>query len=111
MVEISNNGGGKSFVDTSCTHEVKEGMEIQTKSARIIRARKMLAELLVTSAPNVKMAQDIAARMGLAQSQIPYGRQSLYSLWSLHPYVLRTDGWEGPRIRWKRNGQKSQHAL
>src|SRR3989304_6081723 len=64
VVEISNNGGGKPYIDASCTHEVRDGMVIQTQSARIVRARKMLAELLVASAPNVKMAQDIAARMG-----------------------------------------------
>ncbi len=70
VVEISNNGG-KAFIDTSCTHEVREGMVIQTKSPRIIKARKMLAELLVTSAPNVKIAQDIAARMGLLKVRFP----------------------------------------
>ena len=55
VVEISNNGG-KAFIDTSCTHEVREGIVIQTQTPRIIRARKMLAELLVASAPNVKIA-------------------------------------------------------
>ena len=63
--------GVRTFIDTSCTHEVREGMVIQTQSPRIIRARKMLAELLVTSAPNVKMAQDIAARMGLLKVRFP----------------------------------------
>jgi len=70
VVEINDNGG-KPFIDTSCTREVREGMVIQTKSPKIIRARKMLAELLVTSAPNVKMAQDIAARMGLLKVRFP----------------------------------------
>src|SRR4030066_2106189 len=70
VVEISNNGG-KAFIDTSCTHEVREGMVIQTKSPRLIKARKMLEELLVTSAPNVKITQDIAARMGLLKVRFP----------------------------------------
>jgi len=71
VVEISKNGDGRSFVDTSCTHEVEDGLVVQTHSPRIIRARKMLAELLVASAPNVKMAQDIAARMGLLKVRFP----------------------------------------
>jgi len=66
-VEIGNGKGGATFLDTSCTREVREGMVIQTQSPRVIRARKMLAELLVASAPNVKLAQDIAARMGLTR--------------------------------------------
>src|SRR4030043_843643 len=70
VVEISNNGG-KPFIDTSCTHEVKEGMDIQTQTPRIIRARTLLAELLVASAPNVKLAQDIAALMGLLKVRFP----------------------------------------
>ena len=70
VVEISNNGG-KPLIDTSCTHQVSEGMVIQTQSPTIIKARKMLAELLVASAPNVKMAQDIAARMGLLKVRFP----------------------------------------
>ena len=71
VVEISNNGGGKIFIDTSCTHEVREGIVIQTQSPRVIQARKMLAELLVASAPNVKIAQDIAARMGILKVRFP----------------------------------------
>jgi NADH dehydrogenase/NADH:ubiquinone oxidoreductase subunit G len=71
VVEISNNGGGKTFIDTSCTHEVREGMVVQTQSPRVIQARKMLAELLVASAPNVKLAQDIAARMGILKVRFP----------------------------------------
>jgi hypothetical protein len=31
----------------------------------------MLAELLVASAPNVKLAQDIAARMGIPKARFP----------------------------------------
>ena len=50
VVEISTNGG-KPSIDTSCTHQVSEGMVIQTRSPRVIKARKMLAELLVASAP------------------------------------------------------------
>ncbi|MCX5887267.1 MAG: hypothetical protein NT096_15370, partial [Proteobacteria bacterium] len=56
---------------TSCTHKVSEGMMVQTQSPRVIRARKMLAELLVASAPNVKVAQDIAARTGLTKVRFP----------------------------------------
>ena len=70
VVEIRNNGG-KPFMDTACTYEVKEGLVIQTKSPKVVKARKMLAELLVASAPNVKMAQDIAARFGLLKVRFP----------------------------------------
>ncbi len=70
VVEISHDGR-KFFIDTACTYEVSEGLVIQTQTPRIIRARKMLAELLVASAPNVKIAQDIAARMGILKVRFP----------------------------------------
>jgi bidirectional [NiFe] hydrogenase diaphorase subunit len=71
VVEIRSQGNGKSFLDTSCTHQVREGTAVQTQSPPVIRARKMLAELLVASAPNVKLAQDIAARMGILKVRFP----------------------------------------
>lgn len=70
VVEISRDGG-KPFMDTACNYEVSDGLMVQTQTPRIIRARKMLAELLVASAPNVKIAQDIAARMGILKVRFP----------------------------------------
>jgi bidirectional [NiFe] hydrogenase diaphorase subunit len=70
LVEIGG-GNGKGMLDTSCTRQVREGAIIQTQSPRVVRARKMVAELLVASAPNVKMAQDIAARVGLLEVRFP----------------------------------------
>ena len=64
VVEISKDGRSP-FLTASCTYEVQEGLTVDTKSPRVVKARKMLAELLVASAPNVKIAQDIAARCGV----------------------------------------------
>jgi len=76
VVEIVNRKGQKPFLDTSCTHEVREGMAVDTQSPRVVRTRKMLAELLVASAPNVKIAQDIAARMGVTRVRFPMENSS-----------------------------------
>ncbi len=68
LVEIGEGKGkGKTFLDTSCTRQVKEGLDVQTQSPRVVRSRKMIAELLVARSPNVKLAQDIAARVGLRE--------------------------------------------
>jgi bidirectional [NiFe] hydrogenase diaphorase subunit len=64
IVEVSRNGGTSQIV-ASCTYEVQEGLNVQTNTPRIKRNRLMLGELLVASAPNVKLAQDIAARLGI----------------------------------------------
>lgn len=65
-VEVSTDGGETFRVAASCTYEVhRDNVIVRTDTPRIRRIRKMLAELLVTSAPNVKLAQDIAARMSV----------------------------------------------
>ena len=70
IVELVKNG--RSKVTTSCTLDVKEGMEIRTNSEKIKRLRKNIAELLVAQAPNSKAIQDIAARCGVTEVRYPF---------------------------------------
>ena len=63
VVEIKIN---KNFaLETSCTYEVTEGMNIQTDSPAVIKARKYLLELLLARCPNVKAVQELAAQYGV----------------------------------------------
>jgi len=64
-VEVSTDGGKTFRVSASCTYEIHRPIVVKTDTPKIRRIRKMLAELLVASAPNVKLAQDIAARFGI----------------------------------------------
>ena len=66
-VEVSTDGGKTFRVAASCSYEIHRPIIVKTDTPRIRRIRKMLAELLVASAPNVKLAQDIAARFGINQ--------------------------------------------
>jgi len=64
-VEVSTDEGENFQVSASCTYEIHREIIVKTDTPKIRRIRRMLAELLVTSAPNVKLTQDIAARMGI----------------------------------------------
>ncbi len=64
-IEVSTDGGKTFRIAASCTYEIHRELLVKTDTPRIRRIRRVLAELLVSSAPNVKLAQDIAARMGL----------------------------------------------
>jgi coenzyme F420 hydrogenase subunit beta len=44
---------------------VKEGLNVRTHSQRVVKARKMLVELLVARCPQSKILQDIASSMGI----------------------------------------------
>jgi bidirectional [NiFe] hydrogenase diaphorase subunit len=54
---------------TSCTYPVEEGLSVRTASARVVRARKMIIELLLASCPQSKTIQDIAAAHDVRQQR------------------------------------------
>ena len=62
-VEIGK--GDKSKLVVSCIHPVKEGLVVRTHSLRVVKARKMLIELLVARCPTSKIIQDLAAKLGV----------------------------------------------
>jgi NADH dehydrogenase/NADH:ubiquinone oxidoreductase subunit G len=63
VVEIKINKN--SALETSCTYEVTEGIDIQTDSPAVIKARKYVLELLLARCPNVKAVQELAAQYGV----------------------------------------------
>ncbi|MFH1999283.1 MAG: 2Fe-2S iron-sulfur cluster-binding protein [Planctomycetota bacterium] len=58
-VEIGEGAAAKLV--TSCTHPVQQGMKVRTASARVLKARKVILELLLASCPQSKVIQDLAA--------------------------------------------------
>jgi heterodisulfide reductase subunit A len=63
VVEVSKRK--RSRLLTSCTYPVEEGVEVKTSSPKVIRARRMIAELLLARCPNVKRIQDLARQYGI----------------------------------------------
>jgi len=59
VVEIGD--GPRARLVSSCTYPVEEGLRVRTASARVVRARRMIIELLLASCPQSKTIQDIAA--------------------------------------------------
>jgi bidirectional [NiFe] hydrogenase diaphorase subunit len=59
VVEIGE--GPRSKLVTSCTYPSEEGLNVRTASARVVRARKMILELLVASCPQSKTIQCLAS--------------------------------------------------
>ncbi len=59
VVEIDD--GRRTRLVTSCTYPVEEGLSVRTASERVIRARRMILELLLASCPQSKTIQDLAS--------------------------------------------------
>ncbi len=60
----------KSRLLSACTLPTVEGMEVQTHSARVERARQLLLELYVATCPQSKTIQDLASRYGLREVRL-----------------------------------------
>ncbi len=67
VVEIGE--GPKAKLVSSCTYPVEEGLLVRTASSRVIRARKMILELLLASCPQSKKIQDLASAHAVRQQR------------------------------------------
>jgi coenzyme F420 hydrogenase subunit beta len=66
-VEIGDGPNAKLV--TACTHPVQEGLKVRTASRRVLRARRMILELLLASCPQSKVIQDLAAAHDIRQQR------------------------------------------
>ncbi len=60
VVEIGE--GPRARLVSACTYPVEEGLKVRTTSSRVMRARRMVIELLLASCPQSKAIQDLASR-------------------------------------------------
>lgn len=67
VVEI--NEGPAAKLVTSCTYKVTEGLVVRTASERVMKARRMIIELLLASCPQSRTIQDIAAAHDVRQQR------------------------------------------
>ncbi|MFC1888859.1 2Fe-2S iron-sulfur cluster-binding protein [Thermodesulfobacteriota bacterium] len=67
VVEIGE--GSKTKLVSSCTYPAEEGLRVRTASSRVMRARKMILELLLATCPQSKTIQDLAASHGIRRQR------------------------------------------
>ncbi|MBN2449957.1 MAG: (2Fe-2S)-binding protein [Lentisphaeria bacterium] len=67
VVEIGEEP--RSRLVSSCTYPVEQGLKVRTASARVLRARRMILELLLASCPQSKTIQDLASALDVRQQR------------------------------------------
>ncbi|HWR83000.1 MAG TPA: 2Fe-2S iron-sulfur cluster-binding protein [Candidatus Deferrimicrobium sp.] len=67
VVEIGEDS--KSRLVSSCTYLAEEGLKVRTASSRVVRARKMILELMLASCPQSKTIQDLASAHEIRQQR------------------------------------------
>lgn len=63
VVEIGE--GARAKLVSSCTYPAENGLAVRTASVRVMRARRMVIELLLASCPQSKRIQDLAAEFSV----------------------------------------------
>lgn len=69
VVEVTS--GKRNMLASSCTYPVADGLEVKTASDRVLRARRMVAELLLARCPQVPAVRQIAKDLGVLKSRFP----------------------------------------
>ena len=64
-VEITYNG--RSRLVTACNYPIRWEIAVQTASEKVLKGRKLLAELLLARCPNVPEVQELAASLGVTE--------------------------------------------
>jgi NADP-reducing hydrogenase subunit HndD len=91
---------GRRTLMPACATPVSDGMEVITNSARVLRARKTIVELLISDHPMVCLTcaksgdcelQDVAKRMGIQEVGITGQSQSTYPKDETHTLVRDMD--------------------
>jgi NADH dehydrogenase/NADH:ubiquinone oxidoreductase subunit G len=67
VVEIGE--GPRAKLVSSCTYPAEEGLKVRTASSRVVKARKMVLELLLASCPQSKVIQDLASAHEIKQQR------------------------------------------
>lgn len=67
LVEIGQKPRTKLV--SSCTYRVEEGLVVHTDTRRVVEARRMMIELMLSVAPNSKVIQDLASSYGVTQQR------------------------------------------
>ncbi len=65
LVEVGEGPAAK--LASSCTYPAMEGLVVRTHSRRVIKARKMVIELMLARCPSSKTVQDLASKYDVHQ--------------------------------------------
>ena len=78
MCIVEVNDGRSTRLVSSCTYPVQEGLKVRTHSRRVMKARKIIIELLLARASKSKTIQDIASRYGVRKVRFKLKNEECY---------------------------------
>jgi len=72
LVEVNQKGWKPEWrkLTTSCNFPVLDGLTVYTDSDKVLRHRRLVAELLLARAPEAGVVRDIAAKLGVEDTRV-----------------------------------------
>lgn len=68
LVEIV--AGGRPGLEAACVYKITDGLEVKTDTERVIKARKIIFELLMARCPDAEKIKKLAAEYGVTSTRI-----------------------------------------
>ena len=68
-MSVEKNGSKKSWIGTTCTTPVQEGLTVKTNTTKIKKERKLILELLISRAPDSIRIQELAKQYGVEKTR------------------------------------------
>ncbi len=69
LVEVEQNG--RTDMQASCVYPVQEGLIVRTDTERVLRTRRIMAELLLARCPEMEKVKEAAAELGVTETRFP----------------------------------------
>ncbi|MHC4752770.1 MAG: 2Fe-2S iron-sulfur cluster-binding protein, partial [Planctomycetota bacterium] len=69
LVELTGSRG--SVIQASCVYPTQEGLVVHTDTERVLKARRIMLELLLARCPDSTRIKEMAAEMGIEESRFP----------------------------------------
>ena len=68
LVEVDQNG--RQSIEASCTFPAQDGISVRTDTERVMKTRKMMAELLLARCPESEKVRKVASDLGVTETRI-----------------------------------------
>jgi len=69
MVEVTQRG--RSSLRPSCVFPISDGLEVKTATERVLKARRVLLELLLARCPDAEILKEMSEELGLQGTRFP----------------------------------------
>ncbi len=61
--------GRRVSLETACTYPAREGIEVETMSEAVVKARRLMLEMMLARCPKVPVIQDLAREYGIEKTR------------------------------------------